>query len=234
MKNVLLSIFAIGVFYLFASSVVSADTSCQPIYGGGVTCEQVGNISVNKTVLNPKTNTFVDNLDVNDIKYSPDQTVSFKVNVTNTGSARLNKINVRDVFPQFVNFVSGAGSFEASMKILSFSIDGLNPNETKTFDIQGKVVPGDQLPNDKGIVCVVNQAIATVEATNQISQDNSQFCIQKQVVTPTQVPTTKGGLKVFPQPTVTTTPPTGPEMLPLFGLIPAGALGYFLRKKSVK
>ncbi|MCL4415439.1 MAG: DUF11 domain-containing protein [Actinobacteria bacterium] len=210
---------------------MNADTSCQPIYGGGQTCEQVGNISVNKTVLNPKTNTFVDNLDVNDVKFSPDQTINFKINITNTGSAKLNKISLRDVFPQFVNFVSGTGNFEASMKLLSFTIDGLNPNETKTFDIQGKVAPNDQLPNDKGIVCVVNQAVATVEGTGQVSQDNSQFCIQKTVLTAET--TTKGGLKVFPQPTITTTPSTGPEMWSLLGLIPTGTLGYFLRKKSL-
>ena len=64
---------------------------------------------------------------------------------------------------------------------------------------------------------------------NQQSSDNSQFCIQKPVLGET-----KGGLKVFPAPSVTTTPPTGPEMLPLIGLIPTGVLGFILRKKSYK
>lgn len=46
--------------------------------------------------------------------------------------------------------------------------------------------------------------------------------------------TTKGGLTVYAPLDVKINPPTGPELVPLFGLIPVGALGYLLRQKAKK
>lgn len=236
MKNVFASIFVLSVFYFVLAFSASADTVCQPIYGGGQTCVQQGKIVINKTVQNPSNGAFVDNLGVNDPKHSPDQTVTFQLTVTNTGDTTLSKITVKDIFPQFVSFVSGPGNFDSNTKVLTFDVANLATNESRTFTITGKVAGSGDLPSDQGITCVVNQSTAVSDS--QTSQDNAQFCIQKQVLgaAPTvSVPTTtKGGLKVFPAPQVTTTPPTGPEMLSLIGLIPTGALGFFLRKKAIK
>jgi hypothetical protein len=44
--------------------------------------------------------------------------------------------------------------------------------------------------------------------------------------------TTKGGLPVLSPTPTTTTPSTGPEILGIIALFPAGALGYYLRKKA--
>lgn len=238
-KKLLISIFLAATSYLLVTGSAKADVSCQPIYGGGETCVQIGKILINKMVLNPSTNTFVDNLGTNDPKYGPEFIVTFKLDVTNTGQTNISKVDVKDIFPQFVNFSSGPGNFDNNNKILTFSLDNLQPNETRTFTLLGRVVKSDQLPADQGVVCVVNQAIATASDNAGQSQDNSQLCIQKQVlgaVPPGQIVqpgVTKGGLKVFPQPQAVTTPPTGPEMLPLIGLIPTGLFGLLLRRKSV-
>lgn len=237
MKSALFSIslFTICLFTVFTVPSFAAGTTtveCQPIYGGGQTCPQAPNIAINKQVKNPQTGSFVDNLNVNDPKFSPNQTVSFKITLTNTGNVNMASVNIRDIFPQFVNFISGPGSFDTNTKTLSFTVSNLSTNESRTFDISGKVISNDQLPDNKGIVCVVNQAIATMSTDGQqTSQDNSEFCIQKQAV---EQPTTKGGLKVFPQPQVATTPSTGPGALPLLALLPSGVLGFLLRKRSVK
>ncbi|OGH23342.1 MAG: hypothetical protein A2958_00250 [Candidatus Levybacteria bacterium RIFCSPLOWO2_01_FULL_38_13] len=229
MNKVFLSIFAIAFFALFAvSQKALADTVCQPIYGGGQTCVQVGNILVNKTVKNPQTGAFVDNLNINDPKLLPLSTVTFQITVTNTGSGNLSKITVKDTLPSFVTFVSGPGSFDRNTKVLTFEVSNLGAGQSQTFTLEAKTVEENKLPQDQGIVCVVNQVLATSDS-NQ-SSDNSQFCIEKPVV----APVTKGGLKVFPAPTVVTTPPTGPEMLSLIGLIPAGGLGFLLRRKARK
>lgn len=228
-RFLVVSLFAIS--YLLFATRVTADVSCQPIYGGGQTCQQTGNLLLTKTILNPQTNTMVANLGVNDPKYSPDFITTFQLTVKNTGSGTISHVDIKDVFPQFVNFTVGPGSFDQNTKTVSFGLDNLNPGESRLFTILGKVVSANQLPGDKSVVCVVNQATATT-ADGLMSQSNSQFCIQKVTITPTPVPTTKGGLKVFPQPQVTTTPPTGPEMLPLIGLIPTGILGAFLRRKT--
>jgi hypothetical protein len=53
------------------------------------------------------------------------------------------------------------------------------------------------------------------------------MCIQNNVLGATTP-------QVLPAPKIVTTPPTGPEMLPLLGLIPGALGGLMLRKKSNK
>ncbi len=229
MNKVFLSVFALATFAImtFAQGAL-ADTGCQPVYGGGQTCIQIGNILIHKTVQNPQTGAFVNNLNINDPKFAPASSVTFNITVTNTGSSTINKTTVKDTLPQFINFVSGPGNFDSNTKVLTFDAGNLTAGESRTFTIVVKVTDEGQLPSNQGITCVVNQALVTSE-NGQQSSDNSQFCIQKPVMGET-----KGGLKVFPAPVVTTTPPTGPEMLPLIGLIPTGVFGFILRKKSYK
>ena len=229
MKKVISSLFLSSMLFIAMSISASADSSCQPIYGGGETCVQVGNVFVNKTVQNPQNNAFVDNLGVNDPKYSPSSNVTFHITVTNNGGNTISKITVKDILPQFVNFVSGPGSFDSNSKTLTFELGDLKAGESRTFTVVGKTADQDKLPSSQGITCVVNQAISTAN-NGQESSDNSQFCIEKPVLGET----TKGGLKVFPAQPIAKTPATGAEMLGLFGLIPSGVLGFFLRKKTSK
>ncbi len=215
----------------FFSPRVFADTSCQPIYGGGQTCVQNGTILINKMVQNPDTKAFTDNLSINDAKFSPGQSVLFQLIVTNTGNSTLSTTTVTDTFPQFVSFVSGPGTFDTNTNTDSFTVNNLLPNESRTFTITGQVSGASNLP--QGITCVVNMAKATSD-NNQVSQDNAQLCIQAIPLggqTPSQMPT-KGGLFVQPSPNIKTAPPTGPEMLPLLALLPSGIGGLLLRRKT--
>ena len=225
---VIITIFVSTLLFASASGSAFADgsTNCQPIYGGGETCVQVGNISINKTVQNPSTGQYVDNLGINDPKFSPTQTVNFQITVTNTGGTGLSNIVVKDVLPQYVDFASAPNmSFDSNTKTLSVTIDNLGPSETKTYTLQAKVESNNQIPDDQSTVCLVNQASATSDGNT--STDNAQFCIQK-----TPPTTTKGGLPVYPATPITTTPPTGPEALAIFALLPSGISGFLLRKKS--
>lgn len=219
---------------LAGTALADGTTNCQTIYGGGQNCVTT-NISINKTVLVPGSDTkgsngnFVDNLGVNDPKFAPGQIIKFNLDTTNTGNSNLSNITVKDIFPQFVQFIPGAGqeNFDANTKTLTLPIGSLSPNQSKTVTLIGKIVPSNELPSDQGIICAINQATAT-DNVGDTASDNSQFCIQQ----PTPV-ATKGGLTVFPPPQVTATPPTGPETLPLVGLIASGALGLFFNRKSV-
>lgn len=228
MKKLLLTFAAVCIFSALSVVSASADVTCQPVYGGGQTCVQTGNIRVNKMVFNPQTNSTVENLGVNDAKFGPEQPVTFQITVTNSGNATLSQVTVNDVFPQFTTFVSGAGNFNSNTKTLTFVVDNLAPSESRSFNLTARTSAASAL-GDQGVVCVVNQANAT--SGGQMSADNAQFCIQKEAFP--QVPTTtKGGLKIFPPAQAATTPPTGPEALSLLALIPTGALGYFIRKKA--
>lgn len=229
MKIAVISIFG---FFVFCSLVLArgvfADGNCTPIYGGGQTCQQASNMVLNKTVQNPQTGIFVNNLSVNDPKFSSDQTVAFQIAVTNTGGSAINAITVKDTLPQFVTDFSGSGNpAGVANNSITFTLSNLSPNETRTTRINLKVVGASSLPAT--ITCVVNQATATSDS-GQTSSANSQFCIQKLVVQ--FPPTTKGGLPLQSAPNMTTTPPTGPEALGLLALLPTGALGAFLRKKT--
>lgn len=216
----LFSFFLLGIF-LISPVKVFADVSCQAVYGGGQNCVTIGKMTINKTVQNPQTGQFVDNLGTNDAKYSAGQTINFQIQVTNTSGSAIPQTVVKDIIPAFVTFVSGQGSYDENSKTLTFNIDNLNPNETRTFPIQAKVVDSKQLSTASAINCVVNQASA-VSSNGNHAQDNSQFCIQNVLV---QYP-------VLLPPKTTTTPSTGPEMIPLIAMIPTGIAGWFMRKKS--
>ena len=220
----------VAVAFLLSAPAVFAATTCTPIYGGGQSCVQSGNLLIDKKVQNPQNNAFVDNLGVNDPRYAPNQKVNFQITVTNTGSTTFGKVSIQDTLPQYVFLANGNTSME---------VTDLKPNDSRTIMLVGQVVDASQLPANQSVICVLNQV--TANADNQNSSDNAQFCIEKagQSVTVTTQPaattpsgTTKGGIKVFPQSTVTKTPPTGPEAFALFALIPSAGLGYFLRKRS--
>lgn len=232
-KNLIVFSF-ITVATLFQATAANAATTCTPVYGGGQSCIQSGNLIIDKKVQNPQNNAFVDNLGVNDPRYAPNQNVNFEITVTNTGSATFGTVALEDTLPKYVVLADGN---------TSMTVKDLKPNESKKLMLVGRIVEAGQIPGDQMITCVINFVTGT--ADNQTSADNAQFCIEKsgQPLTikqpgPTTVPpqpiegTTKGGLKVFPQPSVKTTPPTGPEALALFGLIPTAGIGYFLRKRS--
>ena len=217
-----------GARYAYASY---GSVACQPVYGGGENCLTVGNILLNKMVLDPSstgkggTENYVDNLSLNTAKYNAGQTIKFKLDITDTGSSTISTVSVTDSLPSYVKFVSGPGNFDSNSNTLTFSLSNLNPSETRSYIIVGKIVDTSALPKGQGVVCTVNQAEATSDK-NQ-SQDNAQFCIQT-----TQPVTTKGGLPVYPAPVMNQTPATGPEMLPLLGMIPTALAGFALRRKS--
>ena len=203
---------------------------CQPIYGGGETCVTQGNVLVNKTVQNPSNGSFVDNLSVNDPKYSPSGTITFQISVTNTGSSAIPSITVVDTLPLYVSFVSGTGNFDSKTKKVTFQVMNLNPNETRVFTLQGQVSADKGLPTNQTVTCDVNRVEATGD-NGQKSTDNSQFCIEK--TQKPSVPTTKGGLPIHPVPQKQfTTPATGPEMLPLIGILGSAISGFYLRRRN--
>lgn len=229
-----LVILALGLFaLLIAATPSSAEVVCQPIYGGGQTCVEVGKVSVDKKVKHPQTETFLDGLNINDPRFSPSQDITFRITVTNATDSDIAKIVVKDTFPQHMTFVSGPGSFDANTRVLTFDVENLAARKSQTFTIVGRIADIKQIPASQDIFCVVNQATASVNG--QTATDNAQFCIESKPA-PTAVPTkasvTKGGLPVVTSVPMEETPATGPEMIGLAALLPAGVTGWFLRRKA--
>jgi len=235
MKKIYLASFLSLITYLLflvSTPMANADTTCQPIYGGGQSCVTTNNIVLDKKVQNPETNVMVDNLSINDPKYQPESIVTFQISVTNSSNKTISNINVKDIFPQFIEFNSGIGNFDANTRTLSFGVQDLMPNETRVFTIEGKVVNTELISINQGtVICVVNQTNATSD-NNNFSQDNSQFCIEKGTIETEIV--VKGGFPILSPVPVTTSPSTGAESLVLFSLLPTGIAGFILRKISLK
>lgn len=221
MKNIKKILFSLVLLGIFAASLntfaTTAYADCQTLYGGGQTCTSY-NFTINKLVQVPGKGggNFVDNLSINDPRYSPSQTINYQVIVTNTGNQTIPTLNITDNFPSYINFISGAGSFNSNTKTLTFTINNLGAGQSQTFNLQGQTANSNTVP--AGITCVTNQVSAD-DTHGDTDTDASQACIQNSTA-------------VLPVTKVKTTPPTGPEMIPLALLFPGALGGFFLRKKS--
>lgn len=214
---------------LAAGSAVSTST-CQVVYGGGEVCNTPVKFTINKMVQVPGKGggNFVDNLTINDQKFFAGQDAVFKVIIQNTGDNDISNLNVVDTLPDFFNFKSGTGNFNASNRTLTWDTGKISAGQTLEYIITLTVVSDDKLPANQGVTCLINDARAT-EASGATAEDSSQACVQKQVITTTTGTTTP---TVFGQVPVKSIPNTGPELYSLIGLIPMGAAGVFLKKKS--
>lgn len=199
--------------YAGGTTSVYGGGGCVPVYGGGVQCPRAGQVLVEKKVRNPATNIFVDNLGLSDPKYLPQQIVTFQITVKNSGDDTLPNVTVTDTLPQFIDFSSGPGSFDGSTRTLNFTVSNIAGGTSQTFEVKARVVHVAALPAEKSIICPVNVVDASSNA--QKDHDESQFCIEKQVVMPT-------------------VPKAGPEhwLASLAGLGTVFSLGLYFRKKA--
>jgi len=232
MKKILISIVSILLFFFFTQPVFADDPLCLPLFGGGQTCQQTNQLTISKEVRNPQTGSYVASLGPNDPLYHPGDSVTFRLTVSNTGKQQLSHITVTDTFPQFVSFVSGSGSFDTKTSTLTFSIDSLAPGTDDVFYIEGKTADANVFPSQP-FTCVANQA--TASTGNTTAKGNTSFCITPAPSATNQfanISTTKGGFPVYSPTQTRRTPSTGPELWEVFGLLPTGALGYWLRKRT--
>jgi len=163
-----------------------AGWTCEPIYGGGERCFGTGDILIDKTVKNPSSNLFVDNLGVNDPKFSPGELVLYRLEVKNTGSSEFGKVTVKDVFPSYLDFVWGPAGWNSDSRTLQFDVYNLKSGESRQYEVMTRVFGQENLPADRSLICVVNTASA--EADGKSDSDQAQICFEKKVL----------GIKVLP------------------------------------
>lgn len=125
--------------------------------------------------------TFVDNLLPSDPRFAPNTQVTFQIKVKNTSDVTLKNVTVRDILPTFVDAVEGPGEYDANSKTISWTYSELKSGEEKIERVIAQIKPQNQLPADKGLMCMTNKAVVT--ADNATDEDTSQFCVEKQVVT---------------------------------------------------
>lgn len=210
--NFRFTILGFFIILLLASiKPVLAAVRCETQYGGREVCVRTGQLQVDKEVFNPQEKKFVDNLGLNDYKFSPGEEVAFKIKVKNVGDAPLSGVNVMDTLPSLLNS-SGGSPF--------FQIKELKVGETKEQEIKVRVVSADKFPGDKSIVCVVNAAQAV--SGEDKDRDTTQLCLER------KLPLEKGAPAVLP--------PTGPEhwLAVIISSILVGTTGIYLIRVSKK
>lgn len=227
-RKTLATLFVTGAFIATTGTAFagSGSSQCQIVYGGGEICEDKIEFTLDKKVLLPtKGGNYVDNLTINDFRFQIGNTATFKIIVKNTGDKKIDTLTVVDTLPEHVNFVSGPGSYNNNNRTITYTINNLEKGATneQTF----AVTISNTLPSNQGIVCLTNQATAT-NNNGITARDTAGLCVEQNVtgVQPTPAP------QVFQKVPVKNIPNTGPEMLPLLGLIPAGLAGLTLRKKA--
>lgn len=174
--------FLVVVFSFFAITV-SASAGCGGQYESP--CQSYS-ILVDKMVQKPGTADYVDNLSVSDPRYNPSNFVMFRVTIKNTSTTTLGGMTAKDYVPSYLTPIEGPGSFNESARTVEWDAGAFTVDEQKTYYFKMQINQQNDLPADKGLFCLVNKAQAWSDTTTD--DDSSQFCIEKQVVSPPKVP----------------------------------------------
>lgn len=215
MKKLLVLSLLFGMLLLALPKSVSADEGCSVAYGQYGECPPSVTILMDKMVRKPDVDEFVDNLSSSDPRFGAEDEVFFRLKVKNTSNAKLNDVTVKDFVPDFLEAVDmTGGSFDSDSREVTISAGDFDPDEEKIYTLKFKVVNQDSLPSDRSLICEVNKAQASADDVSD--EDTSQFCIEKQILGVSEVPS------------------AGPEMglALLAGQFAALGAGIFLKKKS--
>lgn len=190
--SLILSIISIGMASTtaYAQPTVAAQQApnCFELFNGGNSCETSEVLTIDKSIQNPQNGQFVDLLEPDQTTIRPENTVIFRISVTNTGDNTLENIAITDQFSNALTFTtSQQGTHSAENNTLTYTIGSLPEGETVSFDVQTRIKPsGDLQAVAGGPVCLTN--IATVQTGDERASDNVQFCIVTDASAPTLLP----------------------------------------------
>jgi len=181
MSKLNMNLIVIALLFFVSTTIVNANGYGQ--YGGQT---EGGRVMVDKLVRNPKTGEYVDNLGLNDPKYSAEASVFFRIVVENTGGTILNTINVVDYLPLYLQYVSG-GTYDAATREVRFTFTNVAPGERRTTILQAKVYSLSQLPAEKTVLCPINKVVASSPEDGS-DEDTATLCIQKKPMVSHEAP----------------------------------------------
>ncbi len=100
LKNLLTGIFVFSLMLLSLSPALADQ------YGE---IEVTKKISLDKQVLNPDSNQWVENLFITDHLFRSGDEVQFRITITNTGNVTIDRIEVQDFLPSFWSLIQACG-----------------------------------------------------------------------------------------------------------------------------
>lgn len=161
---------------------------CVNQYGQyGANCAPI-ELSINKEVKNPITGGYAENLSDKDATFSANGDVLFRVTVKNTSNKTFTNVRVRDVFPSFLTFVSGPGTYDKTSNTLTIDLGSMTAGSSQTFEVLARVVDASALPANQSITCMVNTVKATATEASGEKEDTAQMCVTTQVLGATTLP----------------------------------------------
>lgn len=165
---------------LFSVNPAFAAVRCETQYGGNEVCVTTGRLQINKEILDPRySGTYRDNLYLTDYQFRTSDNVTFKLIVKNVGDNTLNNVKITDSLPSFLFFTGETGH--------EFTVEHLNPGESKEFEVKARVVSENQLVADR--TCGVNTAEVWADG-NEHDKDTAELCATKKVLGVTKLPET--------------------------------------------
>lgn len=153
-----------------------------PVYAQyiGAATQPTRSLLIDKKILNPQNNQYVDNLNIDQQTFLPGQDVIFKITVSNVIQTDIKNLTINDYLPPVLNYVSSSeGSCDNPCKIVSLKLNTLKIGESKTIDIKTKVKPAGELPDN--VSCQTNLGRVTTDA-NLVYEDTATFCVSKQIL----------------------------------------------------
>lgn len=204
-KIIVSSILALTLFAAAAQNVSAQYAGEQP---------STRTFLLDKKVLDPRSNKFVDNLSVEQFKFLPNQDVWYRVEIKNNTNSELTNVIGKDVLPAGMQLVSGDGVYDPATNTLTVTIDKIAPNSSRFWDIKARFITGKG-GQIAGTACVNNYAEARKDG--EMMSDYANVCVTDKVL---------GEVSELPR--------TGPAAtIALIGAMVTSAIGGFLmlRKK---
>src|SRR3989344_9210787 len=167
------------------------------------TCGQYGtdacpptDLTINKTVRNPITGVFVENLVSGDATYSPKDVVIFNLSIHNGSNRSFSTVQITDTLPERLtdpkvdesdlNKVRDVKNPDS--KTLVFLLkDELKAGESREVIVKATVEGAGSFPKDQTLVCdITNRAEVTAE--DRRDDDTASLCVTTQVLGVTTLP----------------------------------------------
>lgn len=163
-------------------------TGCDSQYGGYNGCVP-SNVSINKKVQQAdKSGIFVENVTEGMTPFSIGSDVLYQIYITNNSDQDVSHVDVKDVFPTQMSFVSGPGSYDKNTNTLTFTVDNLKKGETRTEQVLAKVGDQTKFAKDKSLHCEVVNTVAANVPDKKSESDTSSICVQTKVLGTSTLP----------------------------------------------
>ena len=137
-------------------------------------------IIVDKKIKSIDQNYWSDNLSSDNILFTAEELVFFKIYVKNTGDETLKNITLIDYIPEYTKYILSDGDFKDTENRTDWTIDQLDPGQEKEYFLRVQVKDINSLPQGD-ILVSINKAKVTTES-GESDEDTAQFPISTQIL----------------------------------------------------